>query len=788
MPDSNVNIVLTAQDQASAEIQKLITSYESLTQWETRHAAEAKAATAAENAAKTATNELADANTKAAGATTSLFTSFTAASLAANAITAAYHDVVGIFQDSIKAATGAQLALSGLASTAAAFGGSAATATAAAKNLTSDGLLTLTDSATALKNLLSSGLNLDQATQLMDIYKDRAAFGRQNTISYGAAVQNLAESFKTQSSMIGNLSGMTENYNQIIATGAAEMGKSVSSLSLADTAQAKYLGTLALSNGSLGDAARYAETYAGEQARLATATQNAQIALGQGLQPAVESLQKGFVSLLTGGMAATNDNLPILQGNFLALATGVRVAMDAIVGFGSLAIATFQAVISRSMTPLDDAWNGVKNTFSQTFSDMDAGFAKIASGATTATDITTRAVQDQAVAVTKAAKQMNEALASENSSFAEAQAARVQTFDESLQKMVTDHQTKVTTIKQQLADETASYLDAAQRRDEAYNGQVSSAEDAHAQKVADITQQISDEKQRGLVVDGVLYQEADQKKLDKLQQSLDKENASYTTQLTKLKTTYDNQVAVAQAAEDKKVKALQTSLSQQEKILQAHAAEVTKYGNQQALDDISTLERKYAQEDAKASDHHNDALAKIKQRAYDQGMAGGAGSVRGLADGVRAATPSLTDATKKLTDAVHSASLSGQGSVNNPNSLAGQRARAAGGSSFLGDIDQATGAISGANALLNLPVTVMSYLSKTLFGFAEGGTITRPTILSDAATGIPYAQMAENGPENIVPLHKMGGSNSPTVHIQNATFANDIDLSAFARELAWRIS
>ena len=34
----------------------------------------------------------------------------------------------------------------------------------------------------------------------------------------------------------------------------------------------------------------------------------------------------------------------------------------------------------------------------------------------------------------------------------------------------------------------------------------------------------------------------------------------------------------------------------------------------------------------------------------------------------------------------------------------------------------------------------------------------------------------------------LGGGSGPTVHIQNATFANDIDLSAFARELSWRLS
>jgi NADH/NAD ratio-sensing transcriptional regulator Rex len=220
---------------------------------------------------------------------------FGLAQLAVNALQA-YGLLRDQVKESIAAANASQLALSGLQSTAAAFGTDALKAQDAAKRLSTDGLLTVTESANGLKNLLSSGLNLEQANQLMDVYKDRAAFGRQNTIQYGQAVQNLAESFKTQSSMIGNLSGMTENYNQIIQVGAGEMGKQVSQLRAAELAQAKYLGTLKLSNGSIGDAARFSDTAAGAQARLATATQNAQIMFGEALQPAVQELNKGFLN------------------------------------------------------------------------------------------------------------------------------------------------------------------------------------------------------------------------------------------------------------------------------------------------------------------------------------------------------------------------------------------------------------------------------------------------------------------------------------------------------------
>lgn len=45
-----------------------------------------------------------------------------------------------------------------------------------------------------------------------------------------------------------------------------------------------------------------------------------------------------------------------------------------------------------------------------------------------------------------------------------------------------------------------------------------------------------------------------------------------------------------------------------------------------------------------------------------------------------------------------------------------------------------------------------------LKGYATGGIITKPTILSDAATGVPYGKMAEERPEAITPLGEGGGT------------------------------
>jgi hypothetical protein len=56
------------------------------------------------------------------------------------------------------------------------------------KDLSADGLMPLGDAASGLKNLLASGMSLDQAIKLMKAFKDSAAFGRQGSLEFGQAI------------------------------------------------------------------------------------------------------------------------------------------------------------------------------------------------------------------------------------------------------------------------------------------------------------------------------------------------------------------------------------------------------------------------------------------------------------------------------------------------------------------------------------------------------------------------------------------------------------------------
>lgn len=281
MADSNIKIVVSAEDNATPALDKIRKafdqyqkSYETISQFNTRQQQEATALSVAHTNLAAATDQVSTSNRQ-------LFTTFTAASLAAGAIGKIISFASSQFKESVSAANEYQSAIAGLSSYAATFGESTSQATSAVQKLSSDGLLPSVNAANALKNLLASGLNLNEASTLVKTFEDRAAFGRNQTIGFGTAVENLSQAFKTEQSRAGDANGMTENFSQILAVGAAQMGKNVDQLSTLERAHAKLIGIQQLSIATEGDAARYAETAAGQQAKLEFQVKQTQLPLGR---------------------------------------------------------------------------------------------------------------------------------------------------------------------------------------------------------------------------------------------------------------------------------------------------------------------------------------------------------------------------------------------------------------------------------------------------------------------------------------------------------------------------
>ena len=234
--------------------------------------------------------------------------------------------------DSIKYATQFQNAFLGLGSVAAAFGVKASDATAAAKALSADGLLPLKDSATGLKNLLSTGFNLEQSTRLMNAFKDSAAFGRSGALSFGDAVRSATEGVKNQNSVLVDNAGVTKNLSIILKERGYKLEDLSDKVKGAGARQALYNGILKETAAQTGDAAKASETYSGAMAAMDTAYVSMLASLGESITKN-KSVQIALV--------AVSDALRDVTGWLEKNNNGFLLVTDAVVWL----IETFAALV-----------------------------------------------------------------------------------------------------------------------------------------------------------------------------------------------------------------------------------------------------------------------------------------------------------------------------------------------------------------------------------------------------------------------------------------------------------
>lgn len=276
----------------------------------------------------------------------------TAAALAGLSYAAnqAFTSIIGGINQAIEASIRQQNALIGLTSISKAFGQSSDQATEAAKRLASDGLMTVGEAATGLKNLLAAGFNLPQAITLMNRFKDSAAFNRQAALGFGQAIAGATEGIKNGNSILVDNAGVTKNLSVILQ----EAGYSAQDLMKATTdagvRQAIFNGILKETAPMLGDAARLSETFAGKQSALNVQIENAKARIGEALQPALLKLIEVLKPIVEwiARFAEKNPQLVatiIIVGTVLTGLAVVITAVAAAITFISGALAAFGTTI-----------------------------------------------------------------------------------------------------------------------------------------------------------------------------------------------------------------------------------------------------------------------------------------------------------------------------------------------------------------------------------------------------------------------------------------------------------
>lgn len=170
------------------------------------------------------------------------------------------------------------------------FGVSGTDAKNAAEALGKELRIGVGPAAESIQNLLKSGLNLDQARELLKRFTNEAITGKSPTITLSQAVQNLSFAYATGNSALGNLSGISENFVNIIEKGREALIAEGMAASEVTDEMAKFRGMMDLTNLTLGSSERFHGTIIDKQAQLDQQVVELKKSFGELINPVLADL------------------------------------------------------------------------------------------------------------------------------------------------------------------------------------------------------------------------------------------------------------------------------------------------------------------------------------------------------------------------------------------------------------------------------------------------------------------------------------------------------------------
>ncbi len=173
--------------------------------------------------------------------------------------------------------------------------------------LVKDGLLSVSDASTSLKNLLASNFTLEQSVEVLKRLGDSAAFGRQESLSFGDAVRSATEGIKNGNSILVDNAGVTKNLSAMLE----EAGFKAQDLSRAGqdagVRMAIFNGIMNETTGQLGNAGKLMQSSQGALILFEKSIADLKIAMGSVLSVVVP-LITGPLTAISGVIANANAN------------------------------------------------------------------------------------------------------------------------------------------------------------------------------------------------------------------------------------------------------------------------------------------------------------------------------------------------------------------------------------------------------------------------------------------------------------------------------------------------
>jgi hypothetical protein len=209
-------------------------------------------------------------------------------------------------------------AFQGLNAVAKGFGIQTGDAQQAAQDLAKRGFLSLTESVLAFKTAMSTGLDLEESTKLINSLADSAAYNRQSFYTMGGAIQASLDGIKNGNSVLSDAVGVTKNLSVMQKEYAASIGTTVGRLTDAQKIEAAYYGFMREGAIFTGNADEAMQGFTGTQNRFAQATNEARVALGESFTPVVQKTLESLTPTILALADFVTEHKALVSG----LATG----------------------------------------------------------------------------------------------------------------------------------------------------------------------------------------------------------------------------------------------------------------------------------------------------------------------------------------------------------------------------------------------------------------------------------------------------------------------------------
>lgn len=536
---------------------------------------------------------------------------------AAGAAVAGLTAVTQVLQQGVRDANQYQSALLGLDSVSNAFGQDQGKVRQAAIDLSSDGLIPLTQSVQAFKNALATGYSIEEATVLLQGLKDQAAFNRQSYYDLGGAVVATTEGIRNGNSVLADATGTTTNLSVM----AQKAGVNLQDMANAET-KAKYEaailnGFLTETNRSMGDAAKYSQTAAGAQSQLSFQMNTLSVNIGR----VTNALSQGLIRDLARFIQMNNQSIISVGAGVIAFATVVTVVPLVVKGIRTIivtlrALTVAQAVATGGLSLLAAglgllAGTAVSNLLAG-MEDVEESVDGAASGA-----------QDMQESLGGSSKEAED-LAKQLRKIDEEMSDVRQNFREQLAELVQAKRESIAQINDQLAQERAAYDKS--YSDRLFDFRKTQQEEmvTHQSKVSRLTTQIDFLKR---------YQnDANKQQLTNLQFALARENALYTQQTSERKEKYDQDAEAERLSYEKRRTELQSRLLAETQLLERHREDINAIRDVILLDEIDKLKRSRDEQLKSLEQQKRDAITSNTSAGAAAGTAFGDALAKRVAD------------------------------------------------------------------------------------------------------------------------------------------------------------